>query len=449
MTLLPRLVWHATEGRRNRGWRQRLGIIRRLANADRETFQAWQSEALGEHLGWASSTVPYWQRVAPGATSLADFPVLTRAELQAHWEEVRDPTRPKSVMDLDASGGSTGEPVRLYHDADYWAWECATEAFVHEWWGVRPWSRTAILWGDDRDAADLSWKHRTVERLLGRRTLNVFQLDQAGMDDFLDDLQRFQPEVLMGYASALELCAAHAQRRGGLGFQPKLIRSAAESLFPERRKRIEHAFGQPVRDMYGSRESASMAADGPDGRLYVLGHGRVIELVDDTGAPVAPGVPGRVLVTDLTNRAFGLIRYENGDVASWAPEDETRPCPFPVLERIWGRTSDFLTTPTGGRIHGEWFTHLFYGVESVLRFQVHQRSTMHVDVLTEGSITPETMAPLLEKMRERLGEGVQVRWESGNKIAPGPTGKHRYTVSDVPFLPSFASSPAPSGGGDE
>ena len=74
---------------------------------------------------------------------------------------------------------------------------------------------------------------------------------------------------------------------------------------------------------------------------------------------------------------------------------------------------------------------------------------MHVDVLTEGSITPETMAPLLEKMRARLGEGVHVRWESGNKIAPGPTGNHRYTVSDVPFLPSSISSPATSGEGDE
>lgn len=106
MQLLPRLLWHASDGRRNRGWRRRLGLIRRLAGGSREAFQAWQTEALSEHLDWATRTIPYWQRMAPGARTLADFPILTRSELQAHWESLRDPTRPKSVLDLDASGGS-------------------------------------------------------------------------------------------------------------------------------------------------------------------------------------------------------------------------------------------------------------------------------------------------------------------------------------------------------
>jgi len=442
--VIARLVWHATEGRRNRGWRGHLTTIRGLAGGSREAFERWQGTALRTHLAWASTTIPHWKHVAPGASKLDDFPILTRALLQEHVEALRDPTRPKSAMDLDASGGSTGEPVRFYHDPAYWAWECATEAFVHEWWGVKPWSRMAILWGDDRESEEIPWKQRLVDRLLGRRTLNVFELDAAGMDAFLDGLQRFRPDVLMGYASALELCAAHAERRGGLGFRPKVIRSAAESLFPERRACIERGFGQPVRDMYGSRESASMAADGPDGLLYVLGHGRVLELVDDAGAPVPPGEPGRVLVTDLTNRAFGLIRYENGDVASWAPESETpRPVPFPVLERIWGRTSDFITTPDGLRVHGEWFTHLFYEREDVRRFQVCQTSVEHVEVVTEGGADADAIEPLLKKVRERLGERVRVTWRAVDRIEPGPTGKHRFTISDVPYLPGADPSGSP------
>jgi len=435
--VIARLVWHATEGRHHLGWRRHLRTIERLAGGTRAAFEAWQHDALAAHLTWASTTIPYWRRVAPGATALGDFPILERADLQAHVAELRDPTRPERVMDLDASGGSTGEPVRLYHDADYWRWECATEAFVQAWWGVKPWSSVAVLWGEDGNADETSWKQRLVDRLLGRRTLNVFDLEGDGLDAFLDDLPRFRPAVLMGYASALELCAARVEERGGLGFHPTVIRSAAESLFPERRARIERGFGQVVRDMYGSRESASMAADGPDGRLYVLGHGRVIELVDDDGAPVPPGEPGRVLVTDLTNRAFGLIRYANGDVASWAPDDGApHACPFPVLERIWGRTSDFITTPEGLRVHGEWFTHLFYGHDGVRRFRVHQTSRERVDVLTEGDVAAATMAPLLTAMRERLGPRVEVTWCPVDHIEMTPTGKHRYTVSDVPYLPA-------------
>ena len=432
--LIARLTWHLTEGRRHFGWRRKLRLIERLAHGSRATFETWQGDALRRHLAWAHATIPYWRERAADARELDAFPILSRRELQTHVTALRDPTRPVSALRQDASGGSTGEPVVLWHDDDYWTWECATEAFVHRWWGVQPWSRTAILWGDDRGVGETSRKERCVERALGRRRLNVFDLQAGDVPHFLETLRRFRPVVLQGYVSALDLLAAHVAEVGGAGFEPRVVRTAAETLDPARRARIERAFGAPVRDMYGSRESASMAADGPDGRLYVLGHGRVLEIVDAAGAPVPPGVPGRVLVTDLTNRAFGLIRYENGDVASWAPPGKTDAAwPFPVLERVWGRTSDFLTTPGGGYVHGEWFTHLFYGRTDVRRFQVVQPHAGRVDVRTEGRAGAADLAPLLAQVRERMGPGVEVVWEPVERIAPTPSGKHRYTISHVPF----------------
>jgi phenylacetate-CoA ligase len=431
--VLAHLTWLLTEGRRHRGWRRRLRLLRRLAHGSREAFAAWQQRALDAHVAWACRTIPYWRARADGARDLRDLQILTRRELQAHAEALRDPTRPVEALRRETSGGSTGEPVVLWHDDAYWSWECATEAFVHEWWGVRPWSRTAVLWGDDREAGSVGWKERLVNRALGRRTLNVFDVGPGDAERFLDALRRWRPEVLQGYVSALDLLAAHVGPGGDPGWRPQVVRSAAETLDPARRARIQAAFGVPVRDMYGSRESASLAANGPDGRLYVLGHGRVLEIVDADGAPVPPGVPGRVLVTDLTNRAFGLLRYENGDVASWAQDAGAAPWPFPVLERVWGRTSDFLTTPDGRLVHGEWFTHLFYGREDVRRFQVLQPRAERVEVRTEGPATQGDLAPLLSRVRAHLGPAVEVVWQPVPRIEPTPSGKHRFTISHVPF----------------
>jgi phenylacetate-CoA ligase len=205
-------------------------------------------------------------------------------------------------------------------------------------------------------------------------------------------------------------------------------------LRPDVRERLARVFRAPVRDFYGSRECASIAAECEHGRLHVQGHAKVVEIVDARGEPAPPATAGRVLVTDLANRAFGLIRYATGDVAS-RPADDT-PCacgsPYPSLERVHGRTSDFLTAASGERIHGEWFTHLFYGRDDVEAFQVHQLDRHRVRVRTVGPADAEALAKILDAMRHRLGETVDVAWERVTEIAPTVSGKWRFTISDVP-----------------
>lgn len=434
--MIRRLVWNATHGRRNPGWKARLAEIRVLGALDAPALSAWQEQQVAAHLRWARARLPHFRSRAPASDDLQRWPVLRRADVQAGLEGLVDPERDPTERLPDSSGGSTGEPVRFFHDREYWAWTLAQEVAFYEWWGIDPWAPTAYLWGADRDLR-APWKARLEMWLLGRVQLNVFRVDERRLEDFAHGCEGLAPVVLQGYASALDLFAHFVARRGPLRWRPRVIRSAAETLRAEVRERLERVFGAPVRDIYGSRETAGIAAECAQGRLHVLAHGKVVEIVDEAGRACAPGVPGRVLVTDLTNRAFGFIRYENGDVASWAP---TRSCAcgigYPILERVHGRTSDFLSTPDGRRVHGEYFTHLFYGRDDVERFQVRQQTLEAVEVLTVGTIGEAQMQPLLAAMREQLGQGVRVTWRRVADIDAGPTGKHRFTVSAVPYLPA-------------
>lgn len=433
--MIARLVWRLSHGRWNPGWQGRLRQVEALARAPADELAAWHAARVAEHVAWATSGIPWFRERAPDATRLEDLPILTRRLLQEGREALRDPTRPPALLRLDASGGSTGEPVRFYTDANYDTATFVTEMLLQKWWGVRPWDRTAYVWGDDREVSQVPRKQRWTEALLGRLHLNAFQVDDERLAAFAARLRRFRPIVLQGYATALDLLAAHMAVDGGAPLRPRVVRSAAETLFPERRARIESVFGTTVRDVYGSRESAGLAAQCAHGGFHVMVHAKAIEIVDDAGQAVAPGVPGRVLVTDLSNRAFGLLRYENGDVAAWLPDGAPCPCgsAYPRLEKIHGRSSDFITTPSGLRIHGEWFTHLFYGRDDVRRFQLRQESLSRVVLLTEGSADQGAIAPLLDAVRGRLGPGVEVVWQGVERIETGPSGKHRFTVSNVPF----------------
>lgn len=322
--MIAKWAWHLYAWRRNPAWRDRLAAIRRIRALDPSAFTAWQTDAIREHVAWARATIPYWHARIGTVEGLEDLPILTRRDVQQHADALRDPTRPVSALREDASGGSTGEPVRLWHDEDYATWTFATEVHVMETWGLEPWCRLVVLWGSDRDLKEIPWRERLWIRLKDDHILNAFRMGDDDLARYAETLARRQPAYVLGYASALDLLAAHVlEHAPSRPIRPRVIRSSAEVLTPAARARIEAAFGCAVYDYYGSRESACLAAQCPAGNLHVQAHGRALELVDDAGAPVPPGTPGRVLVTDLTNRAFGLLRYETGDVATW---DAPEPC---------------------------------------------------------------------------------------------------------------------------
>src|SRR5262249_52064116 len=74
----------------------------------------------------------------------------------------------------------------------------------------------------------------------------------------------------------------------------------------------------------------------------------IVEVVDDRGRPVPPGVRGeRMLLTVLCRTTQPLIRYEISDAIRLADADTACACgrSFAVIESIEGRTEDTLYFP--------------------------------------------------------------------------------------------------------
>jgi phenylacetate-CoA ligase len=238
----------------------------------------------------------------------------------------------------------------------------------------------------------------------------------------------------MGYASALDSLAEFAESREIDDLSFTAIRSSAETLWPQQRRRIERVFGSPVHNFYGSREVNNLAAECPEhGRLHLISAWRYVEIVDEEGRPVPDGQRGHVAVTDLSNFAMPFVRYRNDDVARFSPE----PCPCgrpsPVLEELLGRSSDLIQTPQGDVIHGEFFTHLFYGRDDIRQFQVRQTALdrLVVRYVPCRNTADEFMSRVKQKICRRMGEGASVAVESCEQIPTPPSGKHRFTISDV------------------
>jgi phenylacetate-CoA ligase len=170
--------------------------------------------------------------------------------------------------------------------------------------------------------------------------------------------------------------------------------------------------------------------------------------VDDLGNPAPPGVPGRLLLTDLTNYFQPFLRYEIEDIGSWKQQSCGCGRSFPMLEQVWGRSSDFIVTTTGKLIHSIFFTHLFYDMPEVALFQINQRELTKIDVylVLRPDVSTYPVELLHRRLHEAFGPSVHLNVQLVSEIQRPPSGKHRFTVSKVRAAWNQSSAQADASG---
>ena len=185
------------------------------------------------------------------------------------------------------------------------------------WWGVDIGDPEVVLWGSPIEIGKQDRVKSARDRLFRSHLLPAFQMSEQQMDSYLDALERLRPRMLFGYASALALLAAHAERRGramhDLGV--RVAFATGETLYPAQRAIIEKVFAAPVANGYGSRDAGFIAHQCPSGSLHVSSEHIIVELLDDVGQPVAAGEKGEIVTTHLATGDFPFVRYRTGDMA--------------------------------------------------------------------------------------------------------------------------------------
>jgi phenylacetate-coenzyme A ligase PaaK-like adenylate-forming protein len=248
------------------------------------------------------------------------------------------------------SSGTTGRPGIFVHDrsaVDVYRVLNAMRLTLG-WLGAREWlklGRRGIRWAAVMAAGGpyigSGWLELERRRSAWKaRAYRVFPVESP-LGELVRDLGVFDPTILSGYPSALELLA-EAQLAGRLHLRPVLIESAGESMTEAARARIEAAFGVPVHVAYGTSEFLALGFSCPQGWIHVNSDWAILEPVDEGYRPTPPGQPSyTVLLTNLANRIQPIIRYDLGDSVTVRPD--RCPCGSPLQAiRVAGRSDDIL-----------------------------------------------------------------------------------------------------------
>lgn len=169
----------------------------------------------------------------------------------------------------------------------------------------------------------------------------VFSVQQP-VSELVSALDAFDPAIVSGYPSAMELLADE-QAAGHLHLRPAFVTTAGETMPPEGRARLEEVFRTTAIDAYGASEFEIIAVGCRYDWLHVNEDWVVLEPVDEACHAVPAGQASHsVLLTNLADRVQPIIRYDLGD--SVQVRSAPCPCGSPLRPiRVAGRRDDLLS----------------------------------------------------------------------------------------------------------
>ena len=417
-------------------WRSHLQKIESSAPGEIE------QRSLPGLLKHALTNVPYYRELGVSEPRLDAFPLLARQTLRTQFERLKSDDLESRRWSRASTGGSTGEPVWVIQDRSFVQWDHATSMYYMSAFLGMPYyeylsSRRVAIWHRRRLRSGTGLLKRLGIRMLGQLIYvePYAILSEAQMTEYLRQINRHRPVVILAYAGTMFELARHAKRVGIKMCSPRLILSSVEMLYAPMREVIEDVFACPVHDMYGAAEVGWVAAECPEGRLHVFSFNNRVEVLDPDGSPTAPGGVGRVVVTPLHNWAMPLIRYDIGDLARVSSQPCSCGNPLPTLDEITGRIIHHFVRPDGSLVFGGIFLAMFYDHDWITQHHVLQEDVDRIRITytrTPGSQVPEgVMNTMSRTICGVMGKNCTVLWEEVDVIPRSPVGKHLHARSLV------------------
>ncbi len=417
--------------------------MERLDHGSPAEVMEFQAQRLRALIHYTYAHVPYVRNVMQRAgvapsdiqspSDLSRLPLTRKEDIRENRLLLRSDRAGKLIP--FSTGGSTGAPLLFDLPVERIAAQVACRQRVTRWWALSAGDREFALWGSPLDVTRQDHLRRLRDRLFATELFSAFNMSEQVMSVYLDRLCAGGYRMIFGYPSSISLLCQHARRQGrdlrGIGIEAVFV--TGEILFPHQRELIAGTLNCGIANGYGGRESGFIAHECPSGGMHIMADAVIVEVLDAEGRPAAPGEQGEIVVTDLYSGDAPFLRYRTGDMGALSSERCACGRPLPLLERIEGRTTDFIVAPDGTILHALSVIYVLREIEGVEQFRIRQRSpdTFHVQVVKGERYQPGSEDRIRTGLQQRLRARLDITVEYLPSLPPEPSGKFRYVVSDV------------------
>ena len=359
------------------------------------------------------------------------LPILEKQEIRENVHDMVSSGYDIDLLKASTTGGSTGAPLKTYCDPSAPGSEISWRTL--NWWGTDISENSAYLYRAI-PSARTQLLQRTLLWPTKRNWLAAQDMDEATMGKFYQQLFKSKPSYLIGYVGAIDIFAGFLDKHHYSLDSVNVIWTTSAPLPEGKRVYLQNVFKAPVLTQYGSCEFYWIAAEClKQNGMHVASDIRHVETVDGE-VPVDAEEFGDLLVTDLCNRAFPLIRYRLGDRGRLLKTTCSCGLPFGLMDYVKGRISDKIHLPDGGAIPGEYWTTIFDDhTDGVKSFQVHQAADYSITIYYEAlrqEICDKAIVAVHARLSAKLGLQVSLEFVPKN-IDVNDNGKTRFVVSEI------------------
>lgn len=407
-----------------------------------------QRNRLYKLVRFATNNVPYYknlikeEKIKISESSIFEdlqkFPILTKESIRENWSLLQSNIY-DSKFRITTSGGTTGEPISILQGRKFILKAYASTLAFDKIAGFFPGKKVIRLWGNEKEIFQhtSSLYQKIINRFFKNTHFqNSFKMSKKTTLKYIWQINKFKPSIIIAYVQSIYEIAKVIKRNQIKVYSPSSIITSAGVLTSKVKKFLESIFNCKVYNRYGSREVGLIGMSCEESnKLHINMYHQFLEIVDNHGKRMKENQKGNILITNLNNYAMPLIRYKIGDRGSLNKQVCECGRGLYRLNNIHGRIVDTFKNSSGDLIDGEYFTHLFYFMENLKKFQVIQEEVNLIKVLivtlNGQSLKESTEEEIKEKIKLVMGENCIIKMNYVKEIKPPSSGKFRYTISKI------------------
>lgn len=418
-----------------RMWKQYKDVMLIMNNNDYS--EKARKRYLNNLLDFAIKNVPYYSQNVKQYKNLQDFPIVNKQIYLKNYNEFCTPVDKipfqEGKLHIQHTSGSTGTPFDVPQDTLCRLRRIAIIKAENEIIGFHSFEpmmhlrAVAHYWNDKRD-------------LILNKKLNIWYVDNANLKDdkikkIIEIINKNKIKVIRGYMTSLDTITKYMEDNKILFNHKITFISVGELLLDRLSNRVKEYLKCNIISQYASEEIGIFGQseiNGSGRNINLNNAGCIVEILKmDCDKPADIGERGRIVVTDFTNYAFPMIRYEMGDIA--APQKYNKDGTIKSICKLSGRITDLIYCTNGHSI--DLLNSLPREIQnnkSIIQFQFiqHDSKKYTLRLCIENKEITKKEYEFIQKLKNILGEDAEVKIEWINEIPVLSSGKRKVIINE-------------------